>query len=685
MPENLLASRFSKSLRAAFGAALLLVLLTYANHFENGFHFDDGHSVVDNPWIRDILNVPRFFVDGSTFSTLPPNRSYRPLVTTTLAFDYWMGHGLQPFWFHLSTFILFLAQLSLMFVLFRRILDRARPDAESNPWIALFATTLYAVHPATAETVNYVIQRADLHAALGVVAGLVVYALYPGARRFGLYLIPAILGLLGKQSAAVFPALLFLYIWFFEEESFPRALKRSLPGFVTLGAAALFSAKMNPATFVTGATQPWAYRLSQPAVLRDYFRKFFLPVDLTADTDRVASASLANPDLITGFIFLALFCLAIWWAMRTRERRPIAFGLAWFLIASLPTSLIALAEVENDHRMFFPFVGVTLAICQGVALLLEYQASGRRAIPRPAIAAGCCALLIVFALGTRERNRVWRTDESLWKDVTVKSPKNGRGLMNYGLTKMEKGDYATAQEFFERAAVLNPTYYILETNLGIVYGATRQAVRAEAHFARAMQLAPTEVIPRYFYSRWLHDSQRLAEAEAQLEAAVELNPDYIPARHLLMKVYTELGDDAKLRLQVQQTLARFPADPVAGSYHPIPSSPAAANQPRANQLRANQTPNPVGIAPESPEGYLNRSLLLYQARQFPACIEQAKQALKLRPNYPEAWNNIAAAYNSMSEWDRGIAAADQAIRLRPDYQLAKNNRAWAVSQKALHK
>ena len=457
MQENLPVSRFSKPLRVALGAALLLVLLTYANHFENGFHFDDGHSVVDNPWIRDIRNIPHFFVDGSTFSSLPPNRSYRPLVTATLAFDYWMGHGLQPFWFHLSTFFLFLLQLGLMFLLFRRILDQALPGEESNPWISLFATTFYAVHPATAETVNYVIQRADLHAALGVVAGLVVYTLYPGIRRYGLYLLPPIIGLLGKQSAAVFPALLFLYIWLFEEENFLRALKNSLPGFVTLGAAALFSAKMNPATFVTGATQPWAYRISQPAVLRDYFRKFFLPIDLTADTDRIPSASIANPDVITGFIFLALFGLAIWWTIRTRERRPIAFGLAWFLIASLPTSLIALAEVENDHRMFFPFVGMTLAVCQGAALLLEYVASKSRAIPRPAVGTVCCALLAVFALGARERNRVWRTDESLWKDVTIKSPKNGRGLMNYGLTRMEKGDYAAAQAVFERALVLNPT------------------------------------------------------------------------------------------------------------------------------------------------------------------------------------------------------------------------------------
>ena len=75
---------------------LLVVGITYRNHFGNTFHFDDGHTIVRNPWIRDIHNIPRFFLDSRTFSILPPNRSYRPLLTTSLAIDYWLGNGLAP-------------------------------------------------------------------------------------------------------------------------------------------------------------------------------------------------------------------------------------------------------------------------------------------------------------------------------------------------------------------------------------------------------------------------------------------------------------------------------------------------------------------------------------------------------------------------------------------------------------
>src|SRR5207253_4297952 len=101
---------------AGFGGALLLaaLLTAYANHFHNSFHFDDAHTVVNNASIRELRNIPMFFRDATTFSSLPSNQSYRPLVSTLLAIDYSLGHGLRPFWFHLSIFALFVALALLL-------------------------------------------------------------------------------------------------------------------------------------------------------------------------------------------------------------------------------------------------------------------------------------------------------------------------------------------------------------------------------------------------------------------------------------------------------------------------------------------------------------------------------------------------------------------------------------------
>src|SRR5438067_301791 len=148
------------------GLVLAAVCIVYLGHFQNGFHFDDIHTVTGNPYIRDLRNIPKFFTDTKTFSILPRNRTYRPLLSTSLAFDYWLGGSLSPFYFQLSTFCWFLVQLVLMYALFRKICDAGFPDPRIRI-VALFAVAWYGLHPAIAETVNYVIQRADLYSTLG--------------------------------------------------------------------------------------------------------------------------------------------------------------------------------------------------------------------------------------------------------------------------------------------------------------------------------------------------------------------------------------------------------------------------------------------------------------------------------------------------------------------------------------
>src|SRR6185312_7724248 len=112
-----------------------------------------------------------------------------------------------------------------------------------------------------------------------------------------------------------------------------------------------------------------------------------------------------SPEVIGGFLFVIAMIAAAWWCSKKKELRPVAFGLAWFLIASLPTSLIPLSEVENDHRMFLPFVGLTLALTRGAAALLAM-----RRVPRLSsrvLAPVCGALIVTCAWGAHQRNKVW--------------------------------------------------------------------------------------------------------------------------------------------------------------------------------------------------------------------------------------------------------------------------------------
>jgi len=632
---------------------LLAVCAVYSNSFQNSFHFDDSHTIVDNPYIRSLRNLPRFFTDAATFSVLPANRTYRPLVSASLALDYALGHGYNLFWFHFSSLLFFLLLLAAMAALFPAILNAARPGPESanaNRYVSLLAVAWYGLHPAMAETVNYIIQRGDIFCAFGVVTALALYARRPKWRKTGLYLLPFAFALLSKPPAAVFPLLLFLYIVLFEREGrnrYAQAALSSLPSLVLCGLLIALQAAMTPKTFLPSTISTYSYCITQPFVLMRYFGSLFLPLHLNVDTDLQPFASLTAPALL-GFLFVALLAAAAWITARTPALRPISFGLLWFLIASLPTSLYRLSEVENDHRMYLSFVGLVLAVAWAVFLAVEKAAGERRtAILRAAAAAGVL-LLACYGYGAHLRNRVWRSEESLWLDDVQKCPHNGRGLMNYGLTQMAKGAYPAALDSFQRALLYTPNYQTLEINLGVVYGAMHQAADAERHFQRAIALGPADDQAHYYYGRWLDQSGRTADAVRQLQTAVALNPSRLPARNLLASAYVAAGDLDDARATAAETLRLEPGDLGAKA---ILAHPAA----------------------QSADYWINASLYQYQGGNYEACMTMARQALKLKPDSELAYNNIGAAYAGLRQWDLAIENERQALRIRPDFALAKNN------------
>jgi uncharacterized protein (TIGR02996 family) len=649
-------------------AVLLAICFAYANSFHNQFHFDDFHTIVDNPAVRSLHNVPRFFTDATTFSVLPANRTYRPLVSTSLAIDYALGRGYVPFWFHINTFALFLGLVVVLSALYRLLLDKTLPSRR-NEWLALFAASWFGLHPAMAETINYVIQRGDLHCTLGCVAALFLYARYPGWRRSGAYLVPFALAMLSKPPAAVFPLLLLLYVFFFEGHS-ESALRRLRSGLIavipSLAVTAILlwlQSAMTPRSFLPSIVSPWNYRLTQPFVWLRYTAELFFPLHLNVDTD-LAPFSNLDQRAVAGLLFLAALFAAIWVASRRRTLYPIAFGLLWFVVTQLPTSLYPLSEVENDHRMFFSFVGLILAAVWAAWLLFERCVPlESRAKIGPALVAVAIVFLCGYAYGVNRRNAVWRTEESLWLDDVEKSPHNGRGLMNYGLTQMSKGAYATALDYFSRALVFTPNYADLEINLGIVNGAmadqgdAARTAEAERHFERAIALSPAEDTTHAYYGRWLEQHGRSTEAVAQLQTAIMLDPQRPLQHDLLIETFSRVGDLNAAQQAAQDTLAIAPDNVLAQQtlLHP-PAQDAAF--------------------------WINLSLDQYKQAQYPQSIDSARRALRLDPNSAEAYTNIGADYGAMREWDEAIENEREALRLKPDLQLARNNLNWYLQQSA---
>ena len=150
-----------KYLPHAIGFLLLVILVVaYSNHFDNGFYFDDTHTIVNNSYIRDISLIPQYFTDIKYYGTMAGNQGYNPMLVTLNAIDYWLGDGLEPHVFHSSIFVSYVLLLLALFIFSERLfLSTNLGKKQSITIVAVLTTGFYGLHASNAETINYIIMR----------------------------------------------------------------------------------------------------------------------------------------------------------------------------------------------------------------------------------------------------------------------------------------------------------------------------------------------------------------------------------------------------------------------------------------------------------------------------------------------------------------------------------------------
>jgi len=632
---------------------LTITLLVYLNHFDNPFFFDDAHTISTNQSIRNLDKWTTFFTNADTFSSLPANRSYRPMITLMNAIDYAIAGGLKSNIFHYHIFFWYLILIILVYFLIKHLYIKSTNKFRRIEVAAIFATSWFALHTANAETINYICARSDSFSTLCVVASLLLY-IHPTTRKWYLYLFTMILGIWTKQTGVIFFPILFIYIVLFEEysiidefktktkEKILIILKKIAPTAIISTSIFLFNQfyltpKLTVSTnhFVT----KFEYISTQCYVMIHYLGNFFLPLKLSADPDIAIIKPWYDIRILFGVLVISgMIFLMIKTALK-RKLRPISFGIAWFFIALLPTTLNPLFQIANDHRMFFPFIGLFLCVTWAIVLLIsEYkllEKGNNYASSITLIAA--VLLLTAHAYGTIKRNEVWNSQESLWFDVSIKSPKNGRGLMNYGEIQMRKGNYDIALKYFTKANELIPNYNILYINLGVLYAAQNNHIKANQYYKAAINLNTSSPAPEYHYGKYLYEQKKYKEAKIYINKALTKSSNHIKSKQLLEKISTKI-------ISVEKDIEAF--------------------------KKANTD--------LSVEYYLSLSHKYYQNQQFALVISTCKELLKIDPKNSAAYNNICSSYNQLGQWKLGAEACKKALKIDPNYQLAKNNLKWST-------
>lgn len=669
--------------------ALLLVaalfVAAYANSWRNAFHFDDVHVIVSNRAISSLANTPRFFTDARTFSSLPANQTYRPFVALSLAADQSLarvltGDPLDPRVYHLSQ-LFWLAAVAVLLGLVAAAAFRTTAPHAQDRWpegAAIVVAGLFALHLGNSEVGNYISARSETLSAAGVLGALLLWTRGGIWRRRHLYLVAMLFGAMAKTPAVLLAPLLLCWRVLLEEQLSPEALRTpegraalrrivvgTLPAFAAAVVAYWFIEGMNPPRQSYGGGPLVPYVWTQVWVWVRYAGMFFVPVRLSADSDWQLLSKPFDPRVLAGLALLAGSIYAAWQAARRRETRPIAFGLAWFWLGLVPSTVVPLAEVTNDHRPFFAFMGLAVAAVWALALATRRVWSTRVAA-RVAIGFGT-VVLVAHAAATRARNRVWATDATLWADVVRASPANGRGLMNYGLTAMRAGRYAEARVMFDSAAKLAPAYPLVYVNRAIAADAQADSVDAESDFRRALALAPDDADAHRYFARFLAAHGRGPEALSHYAAAARVRPADIDARHerLLLLAASGAGDTVRadatalLRLDARDSIARALAAG-EGTVH-------AANGAAVDGLSITR------------RWYLSGWALTNVGRHAEA-IQAYREAIAADSTNVDAWNNLGWSLGRLGFFAAAKIALERARQIAPTSALVSNNLAWVAEQ-----
>ena len=541
--------------------AAVLGGLAYSNSLPNGFHFDDGHSIEDNAWLRSLAFIPRYFWDVATFSPLAENRSYRPFLLIGFAGSHWLGQG-QPWAFRLVSIglhVLSAAVIGLLTVrLWRAAHGEHDPTGRAGFMAALVATAVMATHPLATEAVNYISARSSLQAATWMFVSIWLYVrARETASRWSLAgSTAALLLAMGTKIIAVTaPALALFWALLLGPERWlgsgsergnpdggPPRLRRLALSLLPLAAVA-FGFTVLHETIVGGqaraarsAIAPWNFFLTETRVWAHYQALFVWPQDLCADLVMRWSQSPWEGPVARSLLWAGLLTAV---ALAARRRFPIfSFGVIWYFVALSPTnSFVPLSEPASEHRVYIALPGLIWAVI-GLAGPLAERWTARHPLRHRALTATVVACVIGLAAATWSRNRVWRDGESLWGDVLTCSANNGRAHLNYGRAKMMKGDFAAAAKSFEQCRALLPNWIFCRINHAALTLAQGRVQEAESHMAAARRLQPDNVYTQIWSGKVYRAQGRHRSAELAFRTALRIAPGFDEAeRGVAMAVF----------------------------------------------------------------------------------------------------------------------------------------------------
>ena len=502
------------------------IAAAYGNSLHGGFHFDDGHALEQNPFIRSLRHVPRYFVDPDTTTVLHENKDLRPLLLVTFALNYAIS-GYDTWSWHALNLVL---HWLVVMLVFRIVRDHFWLDDEARVPVAVAAALVVAVHPLGTETLDYLSARSALLTTLFYLAAFdaaVRARTAPACLCFAL-------ALLTKAIAITLPFTIVAYWVMARARSTPpRPWPRALfAGLAVVAAAGVgYRALLLPPWVYTSAHQVDAttssYVMTGWSAYLYYLRLFLWPDALVVDrTDYHFVRSLWEPQAWASLLALvALAALA--WSVRRRWPAVTMAALWYGITLAAEQTVFPLAEAVNEHRPYLALLGpATIAAVAAWALVTALTAP--RARLRTFVAVVTLAVCSLGAV-TIARNRLWNDDEALWVDATRKAPANSRAWLNAGHAAMRRDARDVARTRLLEAHRLAPCYAYIQMNLSALAARQGQLDESLRWADDGVRCNTGFALTHFYRGAALERLKRIDDALAEYRITTSLDPQHTDA------------------------------------------------------------------------------------------------------------------------------------------------------------
>ena len=526
-----------------------VTLVAYSNTFNVSFRFDDIPNILNNPYVQIKVfswdHLEQMF-RGTYKETI------RVFSYFTFALNYYFGESnlfgyhLVNLFIHITTGIFLYWFLLLTF----NLLSLKGKYGSISYKVALFTSLIFVVHPIQTQSVTYIVQRMASMAGMFYLLAMVLYIkgrLSTGTARFyyfGGTALSYLLGIFSKENVSILPLFVALYEFYFFQnlDLSPRGKRvvfRLVGVLFILGAIGFILWGQRYYNDIVEGYKMREFTLEERVLTQFRVVLYYVtlliyphPSRLNLDYDFPISKTILSPPttLLSILIVGGLIGYSIW----TAKKRPVlSYCILWYFGNLMIESSVFPLEMVYEHRLYLPsvapFILFSLLVMRGMEpIKREKDTVGIK--PYLIQITACSLAIIILAIGTYSRNRLWNNDIEFWIDCVRKSPIKARPYLNVGYTYLNQGAYDKALEWTQKAIQIDPKYGIAYYNLSIIFQKMGDLNQSIIMGRKTLEIKPDLYLTYYSLGQTYLKTGQCEEAQEAFERYLKIYP-YSPDAH----------------------------------------------------------------------------------------------------------------------------------------------------------